>query len=346
MTIKLAKFGELSDEAILLLKAGDINFFSSFFWYKNWINSVVLAKNEKVQFLNYIQDGDVKLLIPLKSNGKSLESLANYYSPLFQVVSCLENKNDLFLEVFFKELKKSPYIWDTIVLRPMKQDYILYLSSYLKEIGLPNIPFFCFANWYLEVKFRSYDQYFSTLSSRVKNTVIRKTKQFYKLKDTRVEIITESKDLDKGIADFETVYALSWKGDETYPDFISGLIKTASEHGALRLGVAYLNNTPVAAQLWIVADNSAYIYKLAYDEKHKKLSAGSILTATLMRYVIDIDKVAHVDYLSGDDRYKKEWMSHRRERWGIMIFNRHSMNGCFKMCNEYARFYFKKIVSK
>ncbi len=31
--------------------------------------------------------------------------------------------------------------------------------------------------------------------------------------------------------------------------------------------------------------------------------------------------VLDVDYLTGDDPYKKDWMTHRRERWGITAFN-------------------------
>jgi hypothetical protein len=28
-----------------------------------------------------------------------------------------------------------------------------------------------------------------------------------------------------------------------------------------------------------------------------------------------------VDYLTGDDNYKRDWMSQRRERWGILALN-------------------------
>ena len=38
----------------------------------------------------------------------------------------------------------------------------------------------------------------------------------------------------------------------------------------------------------------------------------------LMEHVIDKDKVAEVDFLIGDDAYKRDWMSDRRERWGII----------------------------
>jgi hypothetical protein len=41
----------------------------------------------------------------------------------------------------------------------------------------------------------------------------------------------------------------------------------------------------------------------------------------MLEHAIDIDGVEEVDYLSGDDSYKSDWMSDRRERWGIIAFN-------------------------
>jgi hypothetical protein len=46
-----------------------------------------------------------------------------------------------------------------------------------------------------------------------------------------------------------------------------------------------------------------------------------------MQHVIDADRVRIVDYLSGDDEYKKTWMSHRREFWGLVAFNPRSVPG-------------------
>jgi hypothetical protein len=37
--------------------------------------------------------------------------------------------------------------------------------------------------------------------------------------------------------------------------------------------------------------------------------------------------VAEVDYLIGDDAYKQDWMSHRRERWGIVAYNPRTLFG-------------------
>ena len=46
-----------------------------------------------------------------------------------------------------------------------------------------------------------------------------------------------------------------------------------------------------------------------------------------MKHVIDVDRVSTVDYLSGDDPYKKDWMSHRQERWALVGYNRRTVRG-------------------
>jgi len=43
--------------------------------------------------------------------------------------------------------------------------------------------------------------------------------------------------------------------------------------------------------------------------------------------VIDVDKVVEVDFGSGDDPFKKDWMSNRRERWGLIAFNLRTVRG-------------------
>ncbi len=129
------------------------------------------------------------------------------------------------------------------------------------------------------------------------------------------------------MAAYKQVYARSWKQPEPYPDFMPGLIRLAAGRGWLRLGVAYKGTIPLAAQVWVVSYGKASIFKLAYDENFKSVSAGSLLTAELMRHVLDVDRVHEVDYLTGDDSYKSDWMKHRRERWGLKVFNPRSLDG-------------------
>jgi hypothetical protein len=42
-----------------------------------------------------------------------------------------------------------------------------------------------------------------------------------------------------------------------------------------------------------------------------------------MQYVIDIDKVEEIDFLTGNEVYKQDWMSVRRQRWRLLFVKRH-----------------------
>ncbi len=322
------------------------NFFSSFSWYRLFINKVTAINPMDCFFLDYQDTATLKhIILPVRYDNtrfcRILTGLTNFYSPIYQIVqSTYPESSTQQLGIFLKAL---PLPWDILKLQPMRQDVAEDVVKQLKKTGIPVCSFFCFGNWYLEVNGRSYDDYFVGLSSRVKNTVMRKTKKFMALQNSKVCIVTSQQDLDAAILEYNRIYNASWKSEEASPDFISGLCRLAADEGALRLGLAYIDGVAVAAQLWIVADNTAYIYKLAYDEAYKSYGIGSVLTSKLMQHVIDVDKVSIVDYLTGDDAYKKDWMSHRRERWGVMAFNTSTLPGVWTMFKEFSKLYLKKM---
>ena len=78
---------------------------------------------------------------------------------------------------------------------------------------------------------------------------------------------------------------------------------------------------PVAAQMWTVENGTAYIHKLAYIEAAKPISPGTSLSAALFERVIDGDGVHTVDFGTGDDAYKRDWMEQSRPRYRITAFN-------------------------
>jgi CelD/BcsL family acetyltransferase involved in cellulose biosynthesis len=41
----------------------------------------------------------------------------------------------------------------------------------------------------------------------------------------------------------------------------------------------------------------------------------------MFSYVIDVDKVTTIDYVQGDEDYKKDWTPNRRERRSILVYN-------------------------
>lgn len=345
MPIEISNIDSLPDDVFRSLSSSDRGFFNSFDWFSNFIYSVAKVLKTDVFFL-YQSHTEYPLILPLMSaSGQSLKilrSLSNYYSPIFSLVGG-NHLAESGISRFLQELEGKLPAWHLMELRPLSFEECELLLTEFKEVGMPAIKFFCFGNWYLEVNNRSFEEYFSKLSSQVKNTVLRKSKKFFQLGGAHIEIFTSLQNIGDAIACYEQVYRSSWKVEEPFPEFMPGLIKLAASHGGLRLGVAYLGEKAIASQVWIIADKTAYIFKLAYDEAYTQHSAGTILTAKLMEHVIDVDKVEVVDYLSGDDSYKKDWMSHRRERWGILVFNTASFKGCVEYIKEILKLYIKKF---
>jgi hypothetical protein len=179
-----------------------------------------------------------------------------------------------------------------------------------------------FANLYEEVVGDTWESYLGRRSSQLRALLARKSKKLSQVGSHRFEVIEQGPSLDGIIETYGRVYRASWKPPEPYPLFISGLVETAAQAGWLRLGLLYLDEHPIAAQIWLLSAGRATIYKLAHDERHRALSPGSLLTAHMLRLVIEGEGVREVDFGRGGEPYKSLWLGNRRERWGLLAFNR------------------------
>ena len=111
---------------------------------------------------------------------------------------------------------------------------------------------------------------------------------------------------------YETVYASSWKPEEGSMTFLRRFAEAEGATGNLRLGLAHIDGRPVAAQLWTVEDGTAYIHKLAHDKAAKVHSPGTLLSHAMFAHTIDRDRVSTIDFGTGDDAYKRDWMEQAR----------------------------------
>jgi CelD/BcsL family acetyltransferase involved in cellulose biosynthesis len=261
--------------------------------------------------------------------GRSLRALANYYTGCFRPIVAAGDPERAG-QALADALASGPADWEALDLNPMDPDDPAFaaLERGMRARGAYVQRYFRFGNWYLDVAGRDADAYLASLPSRVQNTLRRKGKKLAQRGDARFEILTTPAGLDGALDAWEAVYAKSWRTQaEPYPTFIRDVAHAFAEHGWLRFGLLWLGDTLAAAQLWFVHGGTASIFKLAYDPDHAELSAGSLLTAHLMRHALDVDRVRVVDYLSGDDDYKRDWMSARRERWGLRAYRLASVAG-------------------
>lgn len=299
-------------------------------WLVNLASHALFSHETAVIYLAQTGAGDF-LALPLKLDSRNgqAHALGNFYtsaySPVFQSAT-----PERLLVALLRQLAKQERI-TSLTLSPMDSGAQVYaqLQSALSRSGWKDIhQYTCFGNWTHEVNGTSYEDYLNSRPSRLRNTIARRTRQFHKDGRGRLEMFEGGDTLEESIATFVTVYNHSWKQEEPFPDFIPGLLRLAAKRGWLRLGVAYYDGTPVAAQVWLVWERTAYIFKLAHGETFKQLSPGTILTAFMMEHVIDTDRVNRVDFLSGDDEYKRDWMSTRSDRVGVAAYNPSTVRGC------------------
>lgn len=319
----------------------------AFFATGDWFELLAqhgLPAATKLQWL-VVTDADVPVLgLPLIQETGSLTSLSNFYTPLYaplcmpaasSLPACLA---DALVAVthFLRHTAPRPAL---IRLQPLDTASTFYptMRDALITAGYAVDSYFCFGNWYLPCRGLHFADYFAQRPAALQNTVRRARKKLDRAGAWKIDIHAHpGVALDAAINAFEAIYRRSWKPAEAFPDFVRRLCALAARRGWLRLGVLSLDETAIASQIWLADHGKAAIFKLAYDPDAARYSPGSLLTAALMEHVLAHDAVEEIDYLSGDDPYKQDWMSHRRERRGLVAFDLALPRGLLAAARHYG----------
>ncbi|HWU54528.1 MAG TPA: GNAT family N-acetyltransferase, partial [Rhizomicrobium sp.] len=114
---------------------------------------------------------------------------------------------------------------------------------------------------------------------------------------------------------------------EPHPRFIDALLEGLGPCGVARLAVAWIDGAPAAAQIWLVQEGRATIFKLAHDPAFDRQSPGTLLTHWVLHQLHDQGGARDVDFGRGDDGYKRLWLSSSRDRVGLLAANPASLKG-------------------
>lgn len=325
-----------ADHAALLDATGEHNPFMLAAWTQHFLQQI--AEDGWLIGLPTASDGSCLTLYAEPGSPRNWQALANYYSSLWGPVlapdaDLARSSRDIVDSLTCAgaaTVQLAPLSAEDPATRALADAFTArrwYLSRYV-----------CFGNWYLRSEGLSFEAFMAQRESRLVNTWKRKAKKLMGAAGaaTRVEVITGGPKLEQAIEAYERVYSKSWKKPEPYPRFVGDWARICAQHGWLRLGVAWVDEVPIAAQLWFTVERRAYIFKLAYDEAYASWSAGTVLSAELFRLSLDVDRVVEIDYLTGDDAYKKTWMTERRERVGLLACNPRTVGGLARAAREAA----------
>jgi hypothetical protein len=205
--------------------------------------------------------------------------------------------------------------FSSISLAPLNSEHVSLLASGFKASGWLSRRSVSTYNWIAETGGQPFGPYWDRRPGRLRNTVARKEKRG----DLQIEILDHFS--AAAWAEYEAVYQASWKPAEGSPPFVRAFAEQGGRWGALRLGIARQDGKAVAAQFWTVDGEIATIHKLAHDERAKSLSPGSLLTHAMFRHVIERDRPMLIDFGTGDDAYKADWMDEKRPLYRLDLYN-------------------------
>lgn len=257
------------------------------------------------------RQGDARAALAMIRRGRRLEALANWYTFRTRpIVSSPADGARLLREMAADLAGQAPHV----VLAPLPDENgeTALVARAFRDSGWVVFREVCDTNHILPVGGRSFADYLAARPGPLRTTLKRKA--------AKVRTTVETRFNPESWAHYEAIYASSWKPQEGSPAFLRQFAEQEGSAGRLRLGLAFAGNDAVAAQLWTVEHGTAFIHKLAHTEDSKRLSAGTTLSAALFERVLDIDKVSLVDFGTGDDAYKRDWMEAVRPRYRLEMF--------------------------
>lgn len=255
--------------------------------------------------------GDVTAWLPLRiEKPAALSGLTNWYSFTIRPLFTGDGDRSAALRALFRNLRQQAA---RLTLYPVSAPDDLTAALRAAGWWVKATP--AGDRHWLDLGDMDHDAWWASRPGALRSTVQRKAKKGV----VDIQLLTAFD--DGSWAAYEEIYAASWKPEEGRPALLRAFAEAEGARGTLRMGLARIDGTPVAAQFWTVEDGTAFIHKLAHVEDSLKASPGTLLSAALFRHVITIDGVKRVDFGTGNDGYKRDWMNRHDPLWRIVAFN-------------------------
>lgn len=299
--------------------------FASRTWLEN-LTTYALNDDQTMLLACVVEQKCFLAIVPMiKTAQGSLRSLSNQFTTLFTPLISTSGQAEVILDCLVNGLLRMSL--QPIRFEPIEtdDDNMKKLRQLMESRGLQSQTYFRLFNWTHPLNGQTYEEYMASRPARLRNTIRRKQRKLQQTHQCEIRLYKDAP-VDQALLDYAAVYRKSWKANERATDFTPALVKSLCNLGRVRLAILYVDQQPVAAQIWFVIYGRANIYRLVHAEEWKMYSPGSILTQHVMRHVIDTDGVSEIDFLTGNEPYKQDWMTVRKERIGILFAKRPKRN--------------------
>ena len=265
------------------------------------------------------ENGHPVALLPLLRTGRTFDALSSPYTTIYQPLLAPAADPHRLGTALGRHLRRHPLT--RLDALDAAWPALPPLLGGLRRAGLVPIRYDHFGNWCEDVAGLDWPAYLARRPGALRETIRRRNAAAARDPAIRFEVVRTPGALPEALAAYESVYAASWKVPEPHPRFNATLLPLAAAQGTLRLALLWRGPTPLAAQYWTVFDGTATVLKLAHDEQGRALSPGTLLTAHMIRLLLEGEGVHTLDFGRGDDPYKQAWTTTRRQRIGLLLAN-------------------------
>ncbi len=309
-------------------RAGQASLFDRFDWFARVWEHCPPAEFPLIA-RSRAEGSDAWLFLAEDERGHA-RALATWYTLAFRPVFTgdpPDNARAAMLTAMARRLRKR---LSSIHLSTLPQADCDLLARFFRRAGWAAFASETSCNWTINVRGQSFAEFLAGRAGELRSTIKRKG-----AKAGMETSIFNHFDENAWVA-YEAIYAASWKPDEGSSAFLREMAEAEGAAGTLRLGIGRIEGETVAAQLWTVENGVAVIHKLAHLDSAGKHSPGTLLTAAMFEHAIDTDRVDLIDFGTGDDRYKADWMDTRAPLCTLALFNTRRAGGMLGAAKAWA----------
>ena len=166
------------------------------------------------------------LFCATEDHGRTLYGLSNFYTMEFAATFVNRQLSDpRILGRLAQHIAMERPRWHRILLTFLRADRFAtdFLANAFAAEGFVINRYFQYQNWYCNTDRECFDDYYKRRPSRLKNTIKRKEKKLRREHVLEIRIHVEVS--DQLIADWEAIYANSWKDKEQFPEFMPNFMR-------------------------------------------------------------------------------------------------------------------------
>ena len=339
-------FTELPDHSLSFLdNAEKTNFFLGKGWFENFSSNTLTSDSHiHIYCVDEVSDTtQTRAVLFMRSPGgqagslskkvfsgaKSIASMTAHQSIYFApIIDESYPDREKLIYALIKSICDDDHQWNLIDINFMNRRSQIFhdVTKALNQCGMQVRHYDYVPNMYEDLSGMTFKDFIASRPSMVRKTYMRKSRKLKKSNAVRFELISAG-NVEKAIEDYIVIHDNSWKEEEVFPEHDPGVIRKAASSGNLRMGLLYVDDRPVAVQVWLVSSNKATIYKLHYDADYHQQSVGAILTLHMFEHMIDVEHINEVDFGIGDEEAKSLWLKNQRPLCGIVAFNINTTGG-------------------